>query len=279
MLLQKHFVYHITFKKLISTICLKGIHEESLDGKRVHLISIKIGLNKVIKVIEIIFEAKKKLVEYHEDVTIRKKPKEELLTADLFEFQIEEKARLIQEAVQKAEEERKKKELEIKLLEENERIEEALEGKNSLEVALSPLSIIDQGANVIKKLVDAIDDNSKTLEIFLSGRKDIPQDKIESLGNQLKEILENNEAKESEESINFLLIKINRWIGDFEDENEVFMENVKNSEHFGKLLKVFDQKQKDLVVRALIYYRNKKFGVKIDRGVGVSNFLSSSFKF
>ena len=135
-------------------------------------------------------------------MTIRKKSKEELLTVNLFDFQVEEKARLIQEAVEKAEEERKKKELEIKLLEEieqNERIE-ALEAKNSLGVALSPLSIIDQGTNVIKKLVEAIDDNSKTLENFLNGRRDIPPDKIESLGNQLKEILENNEEKESEES-------------------------------------------------------------------------------
>jgi len=135
-------------------------------------------------------------------VTIRKKSKEELLTVNLFDFQVEEKARLIQEAVEKAEEERKKKELEIKLLEEieqNERIE-ALEAKSGLGVALSPLSIIDQGTNVIKKLVEAIDDNSKTLENFLNGRRDIPPDKIESLGNQLKEILENNEEKESEES-------------------------------------------------------------------------------
>ena len=34
-------------------------------------------------------------------------------------------------------------------------------------------------------------------------------------------------------------------------------------------LKAFDEKQKDLVVRALIYYRKKKFGTSVDKGVGV----------
>jgi len=65
----------------------------------------------------------------------------------------------------------------------------------------------------------------------------------------------------------------NHYQGDIDEENEVFVENVKNSEQFGKLLKLFDQKQKDLVVRALVYYRNMKFGVKIDKGIGVSDFF------
>ena len=117
----------------------------------------------------------------------------------MFEFQAEEKARLIQEAIQKVEEERKKKELELKISEETDRIEGAI-NKNNLDVVLSPLSIIDQGTNVIKKLVESIEDNSKNLESFLNGRKDIPKGKIESLGNHLKEIIANNEAFESDES-------------------------------------------------------------------------------
>jgi len=72
--------------------------------------------------------------------------------------------------------------------------------------------------------------------------------------------------------VNFLQELNFKSLGDFDQENEVFMENVKSNEHFGKLLKIFDQKQKDLVVRALVYYRNIKFGAKVDKGIGVNLF-------
>ena len=40
---------------------------------------------------------------------------------------------------------------------------------------------------------------------------------------------------------------------------------------FKKDITAFDQKQKDLVVRALIYYRKKKYGTSVDKGVGPDN--------
>lgn len=40
---------------------------------------------------------------------------------------------------------------------------------------------------------------------------------------------------------------------------------------YKKDITAFDQKQKDLVVRALIYYRKKKYGTSVDKGVGPDN--------
>ncbi len=62
--------------------------------------------------------------------------------------------------------------------------------------------------------------------------------------------------------------------GIIEEEADRFLESVKNIDHFAQFMRNFDQKQKDLVVRGLIHYRNKKFGAKVDKAVGVTVIIS-----
>ncbi len=122
----------------------------------------------------------------------------------LFEFQTEEKIRNKEKAKREAEEERRRKEIEAKIKEEKDKIEEALERKKQMEEGfISTLGLIEQGTNTIEQLVGEHDDNTKNLEAFLKGRKELPQDKIDTLGNHLMDIIENNELKgqDSDESI------------------------------------------------------------------------------
>ena len=61
-------------------------------------------------------------------------------------------------------------------------------------------------------------------------------------------------------------------IGESEEVQDAFAESVKLQEEFKEVLNNFDQRQKDLVVRALVYYRKLNNKVKLDKGTGVRQF-------
>jgi len=62
------------------------------------------------------------------------------------------------------------------------------------------------------------------------------------------------------------------YLGDEENEKKAAAEPEHAKVDYKKDITAFDQKQKDLVLRALIYYRKKKYGTSVDKGVGVSLF-------
>ena len=139
-------------------------------------------------------------VEFPENLTVRKKAKDNIKTISLFEFETEEKARMMEEAVARLEAEDRRRKRDVKLIEEAERIETVLESQTDLDRPKSPLSIIDEGTQLIKKMMETYDTNSKRLDMFLSQRREFADENITTLETQLKEVLENLEENNHAES-------------------------------------------------------------------------------
>ena len=70
-------------------------------------------------------------VEFPENLTVRKKAKDNLTTVSLFEFETQEKARVLEEALEKEEAEERRKRMELKVEQEAERIKAQLKALSS----------------------------------------------------------------------------------------------------------------------------------------------------
>lgn len=142
-------------------------------------------------------------VEFPENLTVRKKAKDNIQTISLFEFETEEKARVMEEAVSRVKAEERRRKRDLKVLQEAERIETVLDSQTDLDRPTSPLSIIDHGTQLIKKMMETHDTNSKRLDMFLSQRREFADENITTLEAQLKEVLENLEENNHAESKRF----------------------------------------------------------------------------
>jgi len=131
---------------------------------------------------------------------VRKKAKDNLQTISLFEFETEEKARAFEEALEREEAAERRRKMDIKVEEEAERIESVLlDSRNDLDrQPTSPLGIIDHGTQLIKKMMETHDNNSKRLDEFLSQRKEFPEEGIANLETHLQELLDDFEENYAE---------------------------------------------------------------------------------
>ncbi len=106
----------------------------------------------------------------------------------------------MEEAVERVEKEERRRRRDLKVLQEAERIETVLDSQTDLDRPTSPLGIIDHGTQLIKKMMEAHDTNSKRLDMFLSQRREFADENITTLETQLKEVLENLEENNHAES-------------------------------------------------------------------------------
>lgn len=200
-------------------------------------------------------------VELYEEVIIKRRPKDNLFTTSMFDFEESEKVREIKEA--------RRKEEEATYMESMFRRRE----KKDEGGPPSPLSIIDEEARFIKKMIESYDQGVKELDTFLNERKVVAKSELPPLRAQLKHILDTfREGVDSESKKNVLSEEVILRIGDIDEENEMFVESIKGTEQ--TFLKAYDEKQKDVIIRALVRYKKKqKIVVTMDKGTGVKEFL------
>ena len=130
----------------------------------------------------------------HDQVILKQKPKDELITMNVFEFQAMERAREAEEAEKKAEEEKKNKEHAARLAEEA-ALNADTKPMRTEDIIVTPAILIEEGSGLIKRLVQIHANSAKDLESFLKERKNLPKHKIEALTNHLQDMLDSAGAE------------------------------------------------------------------------------------